>query len=188
MHFNKKNIPNCITSVRLAGALILFFVEPFSVPFYLIYTLCGVTDVLDGMAARKLDASSELGSILDSIADLLFYAVMLFYVIPYLWKRVPVMVWYVVGLIFALRVVSYSAAWFKYRRFASLHTYGNKATGLCVFAVPYLLLVIDDTAVCAIACTLGMLSTIEELLIHLNSPSYDPKAKTIFYLLKKKDH
>lgn len=184
MHFNKKNIPNCITSVRLLGAAALFLIEPFSVLFYIVYTLCGVTDVLDGMAARKLDASSEFGSLLDSIADLVFYAAMLFYVIPYLWKRVPMGIWYTVGAIIILRVISYTVAGVKYHRFASLHTYGNKVTGFYMFALPYLILLPYQTAVCALGCALGMLSTVEELMIHLKSSSYDPKAKTIFYLMR----
>lgn len=184
MHFNKKNIPNCITSVRLLGAAALFFIKPFSLLFYIVYTLCGVTDVLDGMAARKLDASSELGSLLDSIADLIFYTAMLIYVIPYLWKRVPVGIWYTVGIIIILRVISYTTAGIKYHRFASLHTYGNKITGFYVFTLPYTILLPNQTAVCIVGCVLGMLSTLEELMIHLASSSYDPKAKTILYLLR----
>lgn len=183
MHFNKKNIPNCITSVRLLGAAALFFIEPFSLLFYIVYTLCGVTDVLDGMAARKLDAASEFGSLLDSVADLVFYAAMLVYVIPYLWKRVPMGIWYTVGAVIILRVISYTVAGVKYHRFASLHTYGNKITGFYVFVLPYLILLSNQTAVCVLGCIVGMVSTVEELLIHLKSSSYDPKAKTIFYLI-----
>ena len=180
MHFNKKNIPNCITSVRIVGAVILFFVEPFSFLFYLIYSLCGVTDVLDGFAARKLHAVSEFGSMLDSISDLLFYAAMLRHVIPYLWGNVPVGIWYYGGAVIGIRVISYLLAGIKFRRFAALHTYGNKVSGAVVFAVPYLLLVLSDTTVCIIACTVTMLATVEEFLLHLTSGTYDPKRKTIF--------
>lgn len=184
MHLSKKDIPNCITSVRIAGAVALFFVEPFSLLFYVIYTACGVTDVFDGYAARKLEAVSEFGSLLDSIADLVFYAVMLIYVIPHLWKRVPKEIWLVVGVIIALRVISYLTAWVKYHRFASLHTYGNKITGAFVFSLPYLILILDNTFVCVLGCIIGMASTLEELAIHLKSDSYNPKTKTILYLLR----
>lgn len=184
MHLSKKDIPNCITSVRIAGAAVLFFVEPFSLFFYIIYTACGVTDVFDGFAARKLKAVSEFGSLLDSIADLVFYAAMLVYVIPYLWKRVPKGIWIVVGAIIVLRVVSYLTAWVKYHRFASLHTYGNKITGAFVFAIPYLILFMDNTLVCALGCVIGILFTLEELVIHIKSPDYDPKRKTIFCFLR----
>lgn len=187
MHLSKKDIPNCITSVRIVGAAVLFFVEPFSLFFYIVYTACGVTDVLDGFAARRLKAVSEFGSLLDSVADLVFYAAMLLYVIPYLWKRVPVGIWYVVGGIIALRLVSYLTAWMKYHRFASLHTYGNKVTGLFVFFMPYLIMFLDNTLVCVMGCVIGSVFTLEELLIHIKSPDYDPKRKTIFFLLGDSD-
>ncbi len=184
MRLSKKDIPNCITSVRMAGAVVLFFVKPFSLLFYAIYTACGITDVFDGFAARRLKAVSDFGSLLDSIADLVFYAAMLVYVIPYLWKRVPKGIWVVVGVIIVVRVISYLTAWVKYHRFASLHTYGNKLTGAFVFALPYLILILDNTFVCVLGCIIGMASTLEELAIHLKSDSYNPKTKTILYLLR----
>lgn len=180
MHFNKKMIPNCITSVRIVGAVVLFFVEPFSFLFYLVYTLCGVTDVLDGFAARKLQAVSEFGSMLDSISDLFFYAAMLFKVIPYLWGRVPMGIWYYGGAVIGVRIISYLLAAVKFKKFAALHTYGNKVSGAVVFAVPYLMLVMSDTTVCLTACTVTMLASVEELLLHFTSPTYNPKRKSIF--------
>ena len=73
----KKNIPNIITAVRIIGAAVLLFVEPLVVPFYVIYTLCGLSDAIDGFVARLIGAESALGAKLDSVADLMFYAVML---------------------------------------------------------------------------------------------------------------
>ena len=42
-----------------------------------IYTFAGLTDVLDGWLARKTGRASEFGARLDSVADLLFYSVLL---------------------------------------------------------------------------------------------------------------
>ena len=73
-----KNIPNFITMLRILGTICLFFVEPFTVAFFVIYSLAGITDVLDGFVARRLKATSEFGAKLDSASDLVFYAAMIF--------------------------------------------------------------------------------------------------------------
>lgn len=41
-----------------------------------LYSLCGVTDVLDGFLARKLHTESKAGEWLDSFADLFFRLLM----------------------------------------------------------------------------------------------------------------
>ena len=56
-----KNLPNCISAVRILGTASLLFIEPLSDPFLIVYTLSGITDVLDGFIARKMKTTSELG-------------------------------------------------------------------------------------------------------------------------------
>ena len=73
----KNNIPNIVTILRILGTLALLFVPFASKQFYIIYIFCGITDVLDGFLARQLKVSSDLGSKLDSISDLVFYFVIL---------------------------------------------------------------------------------------------------------------
>ena len=53
--------------------------------FFAIYALTGLTDVLDGWIARKMGSASQFGAKLDSVADLIFYAVMLIMIFPILW-------------------------------------------------------------------------------------------------------
>ena len=70
------NIADTITSVRIAASLLLLFLPLHSVGFFAIYTLTGLSDALDGWLARKTGTASDFGARLDSIADLLFYAVL----------------------------------------------------------------------------------------------------------------
>ena len=44
----KSIIPNMLSILRMLGTLALVFVQPVTLPFFVIYTLCGVSDVLDG--------------------------------------------------------------------------------------------------------------------------------------------
>jgi cardiolipin synthase len=75
-------LPNALTILRI------LLVPVFAITFYLhgdaarivsfvIFCIAGASDVLDGLAARKLRASSELGRMLDPIADKILVAVAL---------------------------------------------------------------------------------------------------------------
>ena len=178
------NLPNCITFFRIIGTLCLLFMPACSTMFLLIYTLAGVTDVLDGWLARKTGTSSAWGAKLDSMADLLFYAVMFIKILPMLWMKLSVGTWYTIGVILFLRVSAYTVAAIRYRQFGFLHTYLNKLTGLAVFAIPYVISLPFAALVCRIICGIAIAASGEELLLHLCRREYDPNIQTI--LSKKK--
>ena len=72
-----KAIPDMLSFSRMGLALILLLTEPLSVPFLTIFAVCGLTDVLDGYLARKLDACYDHGYALDSISDAVLAVIML---------------------------------------------------------------------------------------------------------------
>ena len=175
-----RNLTNVITLSRLVGAGCLAWTVPFSADFYMIYTFCGITDALDGFLARTMHVESELGSRLDSIGDLLFYGVAVFLMLPFLSVNLPTLVWQGMWLILAIRLVSYGLAAFRYRRFASLHTWGNKLSGAAVFSFPYLIQWISVRTAGSIVIVIALLSSLEELMIHMTAESYCPDRKSIF--------
>lgn len=175
-----RHIPNFITSLRIVGTAAWLFTKPLSRAFYILYFMTGLTDVLDGFIARRLHITSEFGAKLDSVADLLFYTVMLSVLFPTLWELLPVGIWYLLGVVLAVRLTSYAVAAIKFRRFASVHTWLNKITGAIVFAIPFVLLLPCDIPLCWVICITGGVASVEELVIHLLSKEYDPKVKSIF--------
>ena len=177
------NLPNCITSIRIVGAVLLFFVTPLAVPFYVIYTICGLSDAVDGMVARATGSSSEFGARLDSIADLTFYAAMLVSLLPKLISMLPTWIWYLVAFLILIRVLGYSLAAIRYKKFASLHTYMNKLTGAMMFAVPYFLPSAWGVGYCISVGIVALISSMEELIMHITSKEYTPGRKTL--LMKK---
>ena len=64
--------PNICTMLRIVGTVGLLLIRPLTLPFYLLYTFCGITDVLDGTIARATNSTSEFGARLDSISDPIF--------------------------------------------------------------------------------------------------------------------
>ena len=181
----KSMIANCITVLRIVGTIILLFLTPFSIPFYITYSLTGVTDVLDGFVARKFGIASETGAKLDSAADILFYGVTLTKLLRYLLDELPKQIWWVVCAVLIIRLCAYFTAAVKYRKFASLHTYLNKVTGLSVFLIPYFLKAPFAVTYCYAVCVIGGISSLEELFIHLTAGSYNSKKKS---LLNIKSH
>ena len=177
-----KNLPNIISALRIAGTVWLLFMKPLSTLFLVVYVLTGVSDVADGAIARKYGTTSELGAKLDSMADLLFYTLILIRILPIMWVTLPKKIWFLVGTILVIRIISYVIAAVKYHRFSSMHTYMNKFTGFMVFGVPLAIASPIAVPYCWTVCAVAMLGTLEELTIHLSSKEYDPKRKT---LLKK---
>ena len=172
-------LPNIITSIRIIGAISLIFTEPLTLAFFVVYTLSGVSDVLDGWVARKFGAITKLGTVLDSIADILFYTVMLLKISPVLFEMLPGGIWIAVAIIILIRIASYIIAAIKYRRFASLHTYLNKLTGLAMFSVPYFISLPFGDYFCFAVCSIAGISSLEELLIHIKSKQYNEKTKSL---------
>jgi len=162
-----KNVPNFITSLRIIGTFCLLFIEPLSKGFFVIYTLCGLTDVLDGTIARTTGNVSQLGARLDSIADLLYYAVMIIRIFPVLWEVLPVQIWYYLGCVIIIRIISYTTAALRGDGFASLHTVLNKITGLFVFAIPYIISMSFAVVFCFGVVTIAAIASVHELTIHL---------------------
>ena len=167
----KKDIPNIITCTRIVGAFALLFTQVFSSTFFIVYTFCGFTDILDGFLARRLNLSSELGAKLDSIADLLFYSALAVKIVPELCKELPLWLWCVGFTVIGLRLISYSLVAVKYRKFASLHTYMNKLSGLAIFIMPYFFRAYS-VASCVVIGVVTSIATVEELLIHIFRRDY----------------
>jgi cardiolipin synthase len=75
-------LPNVLTILRIL--LVPVFAVAFALPgttarlvAFAVFCIAGISDALDGLAARKLQASSDFGRMLDPIADKILVAVAL---------------------------------------------------------------------------------------------------------------
>lgn len=73
------NLPNIMTLTRLAAipVLVLVFFLPFGwsdICAAGLFLAAGITDMIDGYLARKLDQTSRFGAFLDPVADKLIVA------------------------------------------------------------------------------------------------------------------
>src|SRR6201986_2796745 len=79
-------LPNILTIMRIA--LVPVFALAFVLPgdaaritAFVIFCVAGLSDALDGLAARKLNAGSDFGRMLDPIADKVLVAVALMMIV-----------------------------------------------------------------------------------------------------------
>lgn len=161
-----KSIPNTISLLRIVLSAVLFFLIPGPL-FWTVYSICGLSDIMDGYIARKTNSASRLGTILDSVADLVFMGAAVAVILPTL--SFPRGIWIWITLIALARMVSLMVAYVKYRAFAILHTYANKATGFLLFVFPLLYSSIDIHILGNVICSIASIAAIEELMIHLTS-------------------
>ena len=110
---------------RIVLCLPLLLVDAMTVPFWVIYVIAGLTDMLDGFLARRWGVESKFGARLDSLADFLFVLAVGYRLFPYL--KLPTMLWMMIGLIALIKVVNAISS-IKY-----LHTKANKLTGFLLF-------------------------------------------------------
>ena len=139
----------------------LLALSPHSALFAAFYLLCGVTDVLDGFAARKLHTESEKGAMLDSAADLVFALVYAVKILPLLNVPFWIRIW--TAVIAAAKITCVIMAGGKTRRFSIGHSFGNKLTGLLLFLLPVSVRAADVRYGAAFACIAATGAVIEEI-------------------------
>lgn len=170
-----KYIPNILTIFRIWASLLIVMVS--DKYFFPLYFFAGITDILDGWIARKMNWTSRFGTLLDSLADLLFFIVVVLKII--LTIKLPAFLLWGALVIVLIRCITYLIGYFRFHQFASLHTYLNKLTGLLLFLSPIVLLIIPITPFGIILLVCGSLSAIEELLIVTTTERLDQNVPTI---------
>ena len=169
------NLANSITALRILGTFLMMFVDPFTSQFFVIYTIAGVSDVLDGFVARITNTVSNFGARLDSASDLFFYFVMAMKCMPAMIEILPYQIWYATAAVVLIRIISYMLVAIKYHRFSSLHTKLNKITGFAIFLIPYMLKRRYGVAYCITACSISTISSLHEMVVHMLSSEYKGK-------------
>ena len=144
-------LPNNITLLRIVGSLGLLVCDVTGVVYWIIYALCGISDIVDGWLARKLKCVTRTGALLDSLADLCFVACCACQILPIF--RLPQWLWLWAGAIVVIKVVNQIMAFVLVGRCSFPHTLANQVTGFLLFiAIPMsFFTIIPITIVAAVA-------------------------------------
>ena len=181
-----KNIPNLLSLSRIGLSFIMFFVAQKPMVLFWLIVACGITDVLDGFLARRMHWESDLGARLDSLGDMVFYSALVLYVVRY---QMDVIQQYMPGIysIFAIKTLTLVVCTIKNHATYSLHTYGNKLTGVLVVVAVCLILLTGEGSFTAVLVVVANLSALEELLIMSLHAHPDANTRSIFLMKKQQD-
>jgi CDP-diacylglycerol--glycerol-3-phosphate 3-phosphatidyltransferase len=136
------------------------FCQALSPTFYALYIAAGISDMIDGAVARKTGAVSELGSRLDTIADIVFVAVCLIKLLPVL--HVPLWLYIWIAVIAFIKVANIAVGFVGQKELISVHSMMNKLTGGMLFVLPLTLTFIDLRCSAAVVCVVATIAAIQE--------------------------
>jgi CDP-diacylglycerol--glycerol-3-phosphate 3-phosphatidyltransferase len=126
-----KRIPDFLSVSRIALCLPLLLVDAMTKPFWVLYLIAGLTDMLDGFLARRWGVESRFGARLDSLADFVFVLAVGYKLFS--WLKLPTALWMMIGLIALVKMINAISAFVVKHRIKFLHTKANKLTGFLLF-------------------------------------------------------
>ncbi len=129
-----KNLANIITAFRILCSVLMLVFPVFSVAFYVVYILAGISDMIDGTIARKTNSISEFGSKFDTIADFVFILFSFVKIAPMI--HIPCMLWIWISVIACIKIANVVLGFVFARKLIFLHTTMNKILGLMLFIFP----------------------------------------------------
>ena len=131
---------NVITGLRILVSAVLVFCPVFSQIFYVLYLIAGLSDMADGIIARKTNSVSEFESRFDTIADFVFVAVCMIKILPVM--DIPIWLYVWMAVIALIRIINMIFGYVIQKKFITVHTTMNKVTGMLLFMLPLLLSIV----------------------------------------------
>lgn len=156
----KKQFANIITSLRIIGSIALLFFPVFSFGFCAVYLLCGFSDMIDGVIARKTNTVSKFGSKLDTAGDFFFAAVCMIKLLPLF--QIPLWLWIWIVVIAIIKVSNIVLGFVRRKELAAVHTVLNKLMGLLLFLLPLTLHFIEHTYSVTVVCAIATVAAVQE--------------------------
>ena len=151
---------NIITGIRILLSAALLFCPALSPAFYALYLAAGSSDMIDGAVARKTGTVSELGSKLDTIADIVFAAVCMVKLLPVL--NIPVWLYIWVSVIALIKAANIAAGYIRQKQFVAVHSVINKVIGGLLFIFPLTPAFIDLKYSAAVVCAVATIAAVHE--------------------------
>ena len=158
-----KHPADLLTLSRMAGSIAIILCKPLSPAFWALYVFCGLTDMLDGSAARRTHSESEFGKKLDTGADALFAAACLVKLLPVL--HFPLWVWLWAACIAAGKLGSWIYHFVKMKQFPAIHSRANKAAGVMLFLLPFTLKLWNAIYPAILICIWASFAAVQEAVL-----------------------
>ena len=182
------HIPNVISGLRILAAPVLLALIWLGQqnPFVCLLAAALISDILDGAIARRFGFVSELGSLLDSVADLLIFMVTAIGV----WRFHPELVadhLVAFSLVVFLWVGGSAIDFLRYGRMASFHTLLPRVTTYVIVTFIGVLFISGFKSwLLWAAVGLCVVSHVEEFMLMALLPTWTPNARGLYWVLRKR--
>lgn len=164
--------------------VILALYRPSAAAFGLCLLLAFLSDVFDGIVARRLNVATPNLRRLDSAADTIFYVAATFAV----WRLHPAAITerlVSLGALAILELARYATDFAKFGREASYHMWSSKLWGVALFVGFLAVLAFDSFGVpVSLAIYAGILADIEGLAISFVLLEWKSDVPTVFHALQ----
>ena len=184
-----RQIPNILSAARIVIAIVIMFIPPYETAFYVIYAFCGISDLFDGVIARALHIESRLGGTLDTIGDTLLTWTGCHVVFSNMDPLYPGLIGAILA-VFAVRIIGAVITLCRFRKFAMLHTAGNKIAMIILYLYPFFYTLTAKYGcvqeVVYSICALGVIAGIEEILIQCLVPELDESILSVVTVFKRR--
>ena len=151
---------NVITGIRILLSVGLLFCPALSPCFCALYLLAGLSDMLDGLVARRTHTATPFGAKLDTAADLVFVTACLIKLLPALVISLWLSIW--TAVIALIKIGNMVHGFVKQKHFVAFHSPLNKVTGLLLFLLPLTLSFVSLHYTAPAVCAFATVAAIQE--------------------------
>jgi len=163
----RQNIANYITIARIVISIFMLLFDITSIVFMILYLTAALSDVIDGVVARKLKIQSQLGSKLDTSSDVVFFLV---FVIK-IWSLLHIQLLEIITLTFIIliKISSIIINIIKTHSYiVDNHSTINKTTGILLFFLPISINLSFDKYYIYFLLLFAAIASIDELINVIN--------------------
>lgn len=187
----KQKIPILLIYSRLVIGLIFLFLPFVSAPYYaflgVTFLIIGLlTDIFDGIIARKLGISSERLRRLDSTIDQVFHlCIVISTIIKY-----PIFYtqnWKILTILGISELLIYVISFVKFKKEVATHSLGAKLWSLIIFATLVEIISTGNSNILLKICVIiGIITRIEIMAILFILPKWTNDVPSVFHAIKIK--
>jgi phosphatidylglycerophosphate synthase len=182
-----KLTPVLLTGLRalLAPVVVLLCIyAPKPEAFATCLVVAFVSDIFDGILARRLNVATPAIRRLDSAADTFFYAACVFAA----WRLYPAVITerlLPLSILIALEAFRYILDFVKFRREASYHMWSSKVWGIGLFVGFFSLLVLGYQGIAVtFAIYLGIIADLEGIAISIVLPQWQSDVPSFVHAMR----
>ncbi len=185
----KNQIPIALIYIRLALGPLLIILSVLQIENYkwiaiLVLTVGLLTDIFDGIVARKLDISTQTMRRLDSNVDQVFFiavAVATYIQCPQFFKSNS---WFL-GILIGFECLTYLVSFLKFKKEIATHSIGAKIWTLFLFATPLQIILQCQSVVLFYFCFwIGLITRLEIIAIVLILKKWTNDVPTFVHALQ----